>query len=205
MAIGTTETISNYAARSSAVRFYKLLLKGSDVQAAFIVCRNMLEAITAGEVSAELHSRADVKPATEIMNSRPVLVADFTQARARISNGVYWFQLGLLNCPPATTQIVFTTDDGSFVGSAVSLQDSQCLVVRPHPPAPKEVWSPHGGYWTADRDHRLFAVGIKIEGRPYTVTATLCEAVESWYRFRSPGEFPLNVSKVLESLREIHI
>jgi CHAT domain len=204
MAIGTTDTISNHAARSSAVSFYQLLLKGSSVQSAFAVCQQMIEGLTASEVSAEIYHRADIEPAKEIMHSRPVLVADFRDGKPKSSKGAYWFQLGLMNCPPGTTQIVFTSDDGSLIWPMMSLQDSLCLVVRPLAPA-QVVWSSHQHYWTADHDHRLFAVGIKIEGRPYNVSATLCEAVENWYHFRMPRKTPAEVTRVLAGLRTAYL
>jgi hypothetical protein len=204
MAIGNTDVITNNAASASAVTFYESLLEGSDVQSAFDLMKQMLKTQTGSKVSAELCRRADVKPAKEILHLRPVLVADFKDGKPRISRAEYSFQLGLLHCPPATTQIVFTTDNGSLISRTMSLQDSLCLVVRPQERA-QEVWSTYGNFWTVDRDHRLFATGIKIEGRPYTVSANLCEAVESWHRHRHAGRIPRDVAKALTSLRETHI
>jgi hypothetical protein len=126
--------------------------------------------LTEKRATVVLESRAGIDPAVEILNLRPVLVADFKDAKPNSYGGSFWLQLGVRNCPVDTRQIVFTTDDGRLIDAAASLQNSLCMVVRPSPDPSRLVWSDYGDFRVTDRDHRLFAIGIKTDGKPHSVS-----------------------------------
>lgn len=202
MAVGSTAPITNRAARASAVAFYERLLAGLTVASAFDACKHMLEGLADSKASADLYTSPEVSADMEILCRVPALVADFKKGRpSKGRDNHYKFRLGLQGCPASTTQVVFFTDDESYICDEETLEDDLCFVVR-GTPVNGVVWAPKGYDWKAEGDHRLFAVGVRAEGGSYTVATTLCEAIENRYHFsaRTRG-VPKNVTAAILDLR----
>ncbi len=202
MAIGSTAPITNRAARPSAVAFHERLLAGLSVARAFDACKHMLEALADSKASAELHTGSEIFADTEILYRVPTLVADFQNGRPRKArDNHYKFRLGLQGCPACTTQVIFFTDDESFISDEDELENDLCIVVR-GTPVSGVVWAPEEYDWKAEGDHRLFAVGVKAEGGGYAVASTLCEAIENRYLLAPDTRgIPKNVGAAIRDLR----
>jgi hypothetical protein len=201
IAIGSTAPISNRAARASAVAFYERLLAGLPVQQAFNTCQRMLEALTKSASSVTLHHVPDVDPTTERLHSVPTLIADFKNAKASPEqDGHFALRLGVSGCPADTMQMIFFTDDESFINDEDTLEDDLSLIVRTTP-VNGIIWSPGDFYWRAQGDHRLFAVGVRAVGSCFALGGTLCGAVENRYRASLDDLVPATVSTALKTLR----
>jgi hypothetical protein len=202
MAIGSTAPISNRAARASAVAFYEWLLKGFSVRRAHHTCDQMLQAQTSSKAKAELFHTTEITPEREIMHRVPVLVADFENPQAKAGiHGYYKFRLGIFGCPTSTTQVLFFTDDEDLINDYSTMEQDLCLVVRGTPQKGGFLWSPPDAIWEVTGDHRLFAVGVKAGGAVYAIQSTLCEAVESTYRYSASGIVPESVAVAIKTLR----
>src|SRR5690242_1267641 len=116
MAIGTTAPISNRTARASALLFYDRLLNGSTVQKAFEAARSTLEALQDVKASSMLHCRKGIDANKERLHQIPRIIAHFTDDRYKPdSDGDFDIELGVAGCPANTSQVVFFTDDESFI------------------------------------------------------------------------------------------
>jgi hypothetical protein len=202
--IGSTAPISNRVARNSAGAFYERLVAGYSLEHAFQACRNMLRAITACRADAVLFQSLIATPKTEIMHRVPMLIADFEDLVPAGSDGPtkgsgYDIRLGLAGCPTSTIQVIFFTDDQSYFADEDTLEEDLCLVTRASP-VRGIVLAPEGG-WNAEGDHRLFAVGVLAGGGCFSVSGTLCEAIENRYRYAGQGEIPPIVMDALVNLR----
>jgi hypothetical protein len=89
-------------------------------------------------------------------------------------------------------QIIFFTDDESFVNDEDTLEDDLSLIVRTTP-VNGIIWSPGDFYWHAKGDHRLFAVGVKMQCRICRLLIVsayaLVEHSEPWSRASKPLRF----------------
>ena len=202
-AIGSTAPISNRVARNSAVAFYERLLAGYSLEHAFQACRYMLKAITNAKADALLFQSIPEAAKTEVMYRAPMLIADFEDlpefgVPTKAHDG-YDVRLGLSGCPASTSQVIFFTDDESYADDEDTLEEDLCLVVRSTPVrgtllAPESTWKAEG-------DHRLFAVGVLTGGGCFSVSGTLCEAIENRYRYSASGQLPTIVMEALAELR----
>jgi hypothetical protein len=198
MAIGTTAPITNRAARAAAVAFYERVLAGTTVASAFEACEQMLRAMSGSGASATFHrSDAGVDAAREVLHAVPIIIADFETSPPRQDRGHYLFRLGISGCPTSTTQVIFFTDDESFVNDIDTLEDDLSLIVR-STPVVGVLWSPKGAPWRAEGDHRLAAVGLKAGEGYFALESTLCKALEKRY-----ASFPEDaaVQKIIAELR----
>jgi hypothetical protein len=132
-----------------------------------------------------------------------MLIADFEDlvppGTPTGSHQGYDVRLGILGCPPSTSQVIFFTDDESYATDEETLEEDLCLVVRSTPVrgtllAPESTWKSEG-------DHRLFAVGVLTGGGCFSVAGTLCEAIENRYRYAASGQVPPIVMDALADLR----
>ncbi|KAA1054453.1 CHAT domain-containing protein [Azospirillum argentinense] len=198
MAIGSTAPITNRAARAAAVAFYERMLAGATVQSAFNAARRLLEAMEDDTASMRLCHRAEISVATEVLHRQPRLIADFKDGKAKQKGDYYTVDFGVVGCPANTTQVVFFTDDEDFIQDMDDVEDDLCSIARGIP-VRGVVWSPWS--WEVRGDFRIFAVGVTGDGRSYTVGSTLCEAIESRYRFAPASAVPDEIAHAIRVLR----
>jgi hypothetical protein len=210
-AIGTSAPITNFAARKSAVTFYRCLLRGQSLQDAFNASAATVRTLSEGN---SVETRLFVKPGNEPSRSffyrAPKLIAYFQDHVFRPKQSGYNFAIGLSGASDTTTQVVFCTDDESFVEFQSDDQDLNaletklCEIVRTNA-INGEVWS--RTLWNhIDGDFRLYALGITAPGKSYSSSGTLCEALATFYQiyFDTPDRsmFPDDLKKALSYLRE---
>jgi CHAT domain len=199
VAIGTSAPIKNWVARASARNFYERLFSGMTVEQAFGTCQQMARALSRGSVDMKMYcGTGSYPPGKEVLRRKPLLVADFADG-GRL-NGRY-FILGVDGCTPDTTQVVFFTDDESYVPDDPNDKENElCTVVRGKVVDGK-LWTEDDEPWWADGDVQLYAVAVTGSGMCYTVTSFLSDAIE--YRYRSTvGTVPNQVAEAIQRLRE---
>jgi len=151
IAIGSTAPISNRTARAGAVAFYERLLAGHAVGVAFEACEAMVKALSGKKAGAKILNNPGVDVGTETMHMVPTLVAEFESKKPVLrKDGHHEFHLGLLGCPPCTGQVVFFSDDETFVTGEGSLEDDLCTVIRTQP-VNGRIWM-DDDYWLAEAD-----------------------------------------------------
>lgn len=102
----------------------------------------------------------------------------------------------------ATMQIVFCTDDESFIEDPDDLESCLCAVIRTNA-IRGEVWAeePYNGIYG---DFRLYALGTTSSGRCYSIAGTLVEALVNFYQvyFDTPDAsgFPAELRDAIEDL-----
>ena len=176
MAIGSTAPITNRAAMAAAVLFYDRLISGFTVQQSFDAAQGMIRAIQANSASAELFARPGVVPAQERLHHVPRIVAELWPSSSG-SNENYTFEFGLLGCRHDTVQVVFFTDDESFIREDEDdIESDLCLVVRAKP-IHGIIWSEFG--WNGSGDFSIYACATTCAGQSYSVSSTLCDAIEA--------------------------
>jgi len=199
IAIGSTAPITNRTARAAAVAFYERLLAGDTVGVAFDACKAMIKALSGSNADAIIVAGPRVDVATETMHRVPTLVAEFESETPTLrKDGQYEFHLGLLGCPPCTVQVVFFSDDETFVTDEGSLEDDLCTVVRTQP-VNGRIWM-DDEYWVAEGDYRVYAVGVTAEGGCYSVASTLSKAIERHYQLQVGVELPPAVDDAIKHL-----
>ena len=201
MAIGSTAPITNRAAMAAAVLFYDRLISGFTVQQSFDAAQGMIRAIQANSVSAELFARPGVVPAQERLHDVPRIVAELWPSSSG-SNEIYTFEFGQLGCRHDTVQVVFFTDDESFIREDEDdIESDLCLVVRARP-IRGIIWSEFG--WNGSGDFSIYACATTCAGQSYSVSSTLCEAIEAKQLFMDHvpvANFPAKVRSALAQLR----
>jgi hypothetical protein len=200
-AIGSTAPITNRAARNAALAFYGRILDGESVSDAFETGVQMLEALEGQRASAKLFHRPDIDPKMEVLHRRPRLVASLAkQSYTKPGPGpdTFLIRLGLTGCSPNTTQTVFFTDDETFIDPKRPDDTGDlCFVVRATP-VRGTVWASNRNLWEVRGDFRIFASGVTGDGEHFTVSSTLCEALETRQRLSRQSA---NVGDLLEALR----
>lgn len=164
----------------------------------------MLEATSGSKASVILCQAVQGSASTEVMHSVPMLIADFEDLPEPNSpttqKAGFDVRLGMTGCPSATAQVIFFTDDGSYIESEDTYEEDLCVLVR-DTPVGGVLWAPEGA-WNAEGDHRLFAVGVLAGGGCYSVAGTLCEAIKNRYLFSPSGAIPALVSAALKALKD---
>jgi hypothetical protein len=199
MAIGTTAAIKNRVARAGAIAFYERILYGATVQQAFAAGQKMIEVMQDKQASSKLHWRTGIDPTTEVLHRVPRLVADFadgnpTPKRRR----EFAVRFGVTGCPASTIQIVFFSDDPDLIDhEEEDLAGDLCLVAR-SAPGQTHIWV---DAWDVSADFRLFAAGVNADGRTFSLSSTLCNAIETRYRLALDGEVPPDIAAAVAELR----
>jgi CHAT domain len=168
VAIGTSATISNHAARTAAVTFYENILAGRSVYDAFEQCDSMLKALNGGAVRAKVFAVPGLNLNEEILRPTAQLVAQFiprgTPKRSR--DGFYSLMLGVRGCPIGTAQVTFVSDN--------------VTVTQRASPIAGAFWATEH-IWLADEEHRVLALGLKDTQGSFLVSGTICEAIERYF------------------------
>ena len=126
-----------------------------------------------------LFVRRKENPRKEILYSTPRLIAQFEDHKFASKSGRYNFEIGLSGAGLSTWQVVFCTDDDSFIQSKIKLAEDLCVVERTNP-IKGEVWS-REVFRGIEGDFRLYALAITPSGDCYSVAGTLCEALTNFY------------------------
>jgi hypothetical protein len=202
MAIGSTAPITNRAAMAAAVLFYDRLISGFSVQQAFDAAQAIIRAIHAESASAELYFRPGVIPRQEWLHHVPRLVAELKHSPSKKGKD-FEFEFGLLGCRHDTVQVVFFTDDEDFIrDDPDSIELDLCLVVRGKPTRGM-IWSHFD--WESPGDCVFHACATTSGGLSYSVSSTVCDAIESKLLFIDNlrvDDFPEVATSALARLRE---
>jgi hypothetical protein len=127
-------------------------------------------------------------------------VATFDAKNPKVADdGYVEVRLGIIGCPPSTRQIIFFTDDESFVDDPNELEDDLCLVLRDQP-VRGTIWASKPQSWDVMGDFRLFAVGVTGDARTFSVSSTLCDALEERNRIAG-SETSEGIQRTIRRLR----
>lgn len=201
-AIGTSADITNFAARKSAVSFYRCLLRGQSLEVAYQTSDATVRTLDR-EVATKIFSRSGEDRTREFFYVVPKLVAHFDEHNFKPGSDGYSFNVGLGGASETTMQVVFCTDDESFAVKPNDLEGQLCFVVRTIA-IRNEIWTEE--LWTGIYgDFRLYALGTTASGRCYSIASTLCEALTNFYKVYydspDPGGFPPELRAALDDLR----
>lgn len=189
MSIGTTAPVTNRTARAAAVLFYDRILMGSSVRDAWAAGQKLMEGMQEKQVSSELYMGSGMDPSSHRLFSVPRLVARPENDRFTFDReGFIALELQLIGTPSNTLQVVFFTDDKSFICSSIRKGESEaeflarelCHVVRDTPKRGRIV-SPI--LWPTDEDFRIYACATTADGKAYSVSSTVCDAIEDYARY----------------------
>jgi hypothetical protein len=201
IAIGSTATIEVQAARAAAVSFYERILEGSPVARAFQVCKEMMRGVSRKEADIEIFHKPDVDPSKEVLNLGPRFVAEFRREEPRRDKeDCYEIRFGVVGCPPGTKQVVFFTDDPESITGRRTLENDLCSVVR-DPPRGGLLWMEKKEAWDIDGDFRLYAVGVYSEGRAFTLSSMVGDALAERYSLPHGTKAPEHISEAIADLR----
>lgn len=192
MAVGTTAPVTNRTARAAAVLFYDRLLMGSTIKDACSAGAKVMEGLQDKQVSSQLYFRANLDTGTHRLMSVPRLVARPSNNEfAFDKNGRIDIELQLIGAPPETSQVVFFTDDKSFITTDIDDDESDaeflarelCQVVRSasirgHIVAPLS--------WPTDEDFRVYACITTANGKAFSVASTVCNALADYGKYVNP-------------------
>jgi len=186
VAIGTTDKITNAAALSGAVSFYERLLSGESLERAFNCAKAMIETAQP-DVSSEIFSNNDHNLLAQRLYDVPKIIIDFVGDLAIPAPNVteriqYRIKFGMTGVPAGTTQIVFCTDDDSFIKERYTLQQELCTVWRGIP-FRGVVWVSQNETWPVYGDFRVFALGITSNGETFSISCFASEAIKNYYIF----------------------
>ncbi len=140
----------------------------------------------------------------EILYSTPRLVAQFVDHQFSSEDGLYNFEIGLSGAGLFTWQVVFCTDDESFIEPRRLLASQLCFVARTNP-IKGEVWS-NEMFVAIEGDFRLYALAITPSGDCYSIAGTLCEALTNFYEAhlneKTGSKFPKELTHALNRLSD---
>jgi len=186
ISIGTSAPITNRAARSAAINFYDRLINGGSIQNAFRVGKAILEAESEPTKATSLmYCREGVDPLSTRLVQIPEIVARFSEEKYKPNkNGFYNFDLGVVGCPKTLIQVVFFTDDQSFITENSDDEADLCLVVR-DTPVRQTIWSNNN--WSSYADFRLYASCVTADGKIISISSSLYDGLDLWYRRFNPA------------------
>jgi TIR domain len=131
----------------------------------------------------------------------PRFVAKFTKNKPkRDKENCYEISFGVLGYPSGTRQIVFFTDHPDSLEEGTSLQEALCTVVIVMPQQ-RRVFVNEDEAWDIDGDFRLYAVGVFGDGRTFTLSTMLCDALDAHYSAEFPKGVPKRFTEAISDLR----
>jgi len=135
-------------------------------------------------VKTELFCKASADSRRYVFHKIPKLVARFEEDGFIANDGTYSFELGIVGASSITMQVLFCTDDDSFLEGAGNQTDKLAFVQRTKA-VNGEVWLSYP--WTRIKgDFRLYALISTAGGTCYSLASTLCEALSVFYRCGRP-------------------
>lgn len=187
-AIGSTAPITTTAGRNGAFSLYQRILAGHTLNEAFASCATIVNLSSKPDVSVKLFPEDSMRSSGPILYRVPRIIADFRGLKpkepssrdpwkfSRDEDGDLAIDHGIVGCPASATQVVFFTDDDDYV------YDEYTMLRR----------SPNsdGVYWTGDdvgedeswylkHDVAIFATVVLFEGSSFTISSTICKAIQS--------------------------
>jgi hypothetical protein len=198
LVIGTTDQIANYYAREASTAFYECLFSGYTVEDAFKVSKSLLETLSGG-VSTDLFAKLETDRRA-ILFQPPRLVARF-KPNYNQRRGHFSFEPGFRGAPVHTTQVVFFTDDTTFLDSEEpSMEENLCWVCRD---------KAYDGirwlddYWQCDGDFDLYATAVTQEGKHTTVHAKVKDALTEFYKAEAIKTGNLTPNPILDAIQSM--
>lgn len=185
-AVGAEISLMNRNAIKSAVTFYDWLARGHSVQGAYDAAKAILDVLEGKSDTIDLWNRDGTSPERTQLRALPIIVARLPRLKAgpnkdqmqlkRSKEGYYIIEFGLLNCPADTVQVVFFTNEASFIDDSdeSTLEEDLCAVEREQP-WPRELWISE--QWDAAADYRVFATGVRASGESFTISSSPSEAL----------------------------
>jgi hypothetical protein len=204
VAIGSVASITNAAARSSAVSFYEHLLNGHSVSKSFELAKAYAKKLNGGD-TLEIFVHQGFDHHREVLHKLPRMVARFSTLVPALRHNEFPIALGITGCPETTRQVVFFTDDENFLFSLApqltyntNLAPYLCLAVRSNP-VRGVIWMETN--WSVASDCRLFAVGVTADGERYTTSSSLSDALSFQAELDYSGQVPAPIAFVIQSLK----
>ena len=181
-AIGTSKEITNQAAVAASRLLYDRLLGGRPISEAFDAVDQLVRTMENG-TELRLCAPPDVDAGSIVLNSVPRLAARLAENVVVSDDEPVAVQIGVVGCPPETSQITFFTNDPSFITDDDNLEADLSEIVRDNP-RDGEVWTET--IWTPWGDFRLAACGITTGGATFSLSGMLGDALEQYARVASP-------------------
>lgn len=204
IAIGTTAPITNRAARKAAVAFYVRVLEGKSVARSFEVGRMIMKGLDKNRVTSKLFTQAGVAADKVTLHAPTRIVARFYEDRTKPKGRDYSVELGISGCPRNTIQVVFFTDDETFIVDEDDLEHDLCAVIRTTP-IDGQIWMNQS--WETYGDLRVFACGVTAGGEHFSTSGALCTALEEHYvstrGVGSIGDLPAYLQGAIATLRRM--
>lgn len=181
-AIGTTAPVASDYSIHGALAFYGRIILGGDLLEATEVARHQVELLTSGRASLRLHARTGENPKAAVLVPEPEILAAMPRGLRKNRDEVE-VMFGIRGAPEGTWQVVFFSDDEALydTNGQETLGEQLCAVARGLPGKDGSIWCDRVESWDVDGDFRLFAVGVTAEGRRWTATGMLCDALRKWH------------------------
>ena len=202
MAVGTDQDITNFAARQGAVIFYSRLIAGCTIAEAFEASTSVVKVLSSEKVKTLLFPENSVTAKLTKLHLPTRIVAQIVDDEFEPKKGRFFFRIGLTGCAPNTIQVVFSTDDETFI-TGEDLTDLLCDVVRSTPVA-SEMWlkDPWGAI---HGDFRIYALACNADGSSYCASTTIIDALMAFYKVHysvdTASKFPPKLQNALQLLK----
>jgi hypothetical protein len=218
VAIGSTATIKNGAARAATLALYSLLLSGSTVDRAYQACGAMISGMSNKQGNVKLFRRSDIDTKTLVLHQPIQTMAQFVpyyespgprEGYLAWKNSTskfrteYHIRFGLVGCPQWTRQVIFFTDHPTFDEyDGPNLETKFCHVIRDIVPVRGVVWmDEEEEAWEVDGDFWVYAVGSNCAGDKFVISSTLCDALTRRYTALHGDTLPDNVVEAIGNLK----
>lgn len=181
-AVGVTAPVASDYSIHGALAFYGRILLGGSIHEASEVARHQVELLTSGRTSVRLHVRPGEDPNAAILMPEPEILAAAPGGLRKNREYLEVF-FGVRGVPEGTVQVVFFSDDENLLdreGDA-TLAEQLCAVARGRVRRDGAMWCDPNESWDVEGDFRIFAVGVTGEGRRWTASGMLCDALRKWH------------------------
>ena len=186
LAIGSSAPIANRAAQAGAVSFYQAIVQGASVQDAHHAAKFVVSSMQAS-TTLHLAVRAGIDALKIVPHPTPQLIARVKRSHVLRSaeRGSFDILFGISGPLRNTVQVVYFTDDGSFLGNAGNAAEDLCTVSR-SAPMHGMVWADEDDLWKIGCDMRMFATGVTSDGNAYSLSSTVVQALVRHYEDAEP-------------------
>lgn len=184
-AIGTTAPITNDTSISAARQLYSKLLGGQSLQTAFNTVDSLVRTRSEGTVEVSLCMPEGVEAASLVLYRVPRLVARLSAGTIVKSGKAVEIELGVTGCPRETAQVVFFTNDSSFLSKDGSLEDDLCEVIWDNPRR-DEIWTEF--VWKPTGNFRAAACGMTASGQTFSVSEMVVTALQHYARVANASD-----------------
>jgi hypothetical protein len=178
--------IRNSHAISIADAFYRSLLLGENIEAAYELAREELRTLSAAEVDLKMIFNSETKPKHVIFFRKAELVARFEKRRGgsyRTFDGHVLVSFGVINLNRARHLLFFTTNE-AFLDNESSYEDCLCHFLLLNERS-SEGWIPVDDAWDIDGNFDIYAAIIDNEGKAQILQSTVTAALETYYSMQA--------------------